>query len=71
MAKPETWVMIRSRQLDDIEYDLLQAKHAYYCVGKPEMTDAQYDRLEDVLRRERPDSPVLSTVGCGLCYKSS
>lgn len=40
---------------------ILKAKHAYYYSGKPIMSDAEYDALEDELRTLAPDDPVLAT----------
>lgn len=42
---------------------ILKAKHAYYYTGEPIMSDAEYDALEDELRRFSPDDPVLALVG--------
>jgi DNA ligase (NAD+) len=42
---------------------ILKAKHAYYYSGEPIMSDAEYDALEDELRRLAPDDPVLAIVG--------
>ena len=69
LATLEAARLIRNRQLDDIEEDIKEAKHAYYCRERPIMSDASYDMLEDILKRERPNSPVLKIVGCPLCYQ--
>lgn len=42
---------------------ILKAKQAYYFGGRPIMTDAEYDALEDELRELAPDDPVLGSVG--------
>jgi len=39
------------------------AKDAYYGPGQPIMSDAEYDALEDELRRLDPNHPVLAKVG--------
>jgi hypothetical protein len=54
---------------DQLEIELTEAKHAYYCEGKPMMTDYKYDKLESILREIRPESKVLSGVGCITCFK--
>jgi DNA ligase (NAD+) len=47
----------------------LKAKQAYYF-GTPIMEDAQFDALEDELRREKPDAPELKIVGAPLPQKT-
>lgn len=42
--------------------EILRHKQLYYT-GKPEVSDAKYDQLEDELRKISPDHPVLSVVG--------
>ena len=42
-------------RLATLRNDLLKAKHAYYYSGEPLMSDAEYDALEDQLRRLAPD----------------
>ena len=42
---------------------IIKAKHAYYYSGEPMMEDAEYDAIEDELRRRSPDDPVLKIVG--------
>jgi len=42
---------------------ILKAKHAYYYSNQPLMSDAEYDALEDELRRLSPTDPVLALVG--------
>jgi DNA ligase (NAD+) len=50
-------------QLFDLRNQILKAKHAYYYSGEPIMSDAEYDALEDELRKLAPDDPVLAIVG--------
>jgi hypothetical protein len=66
---PEFVKGVRKRLLDDLEDFLILCKHKYYCIGEPACSDSHYDALEASLRKQRPDSYVLTTVGCGLCYK--
>ncbi|MDP6358155.1 MAG: DNA ligase (NAD(+)) LigA, partial [Planctomycetota bacterium] len=42
---------------------ILKAKQAYYYGGNAIMTDAEYDALEDELRKLKPDDDVLALVG--------
>jgi len=67
-STPEFGAMVRNRIVDELEDLVLECKHLYYCLGKPLVDDATYDYYEDVLRKQRPDSPVLNMVGCPLCY---
>jgi DNA ligase (NAD+) len=48
---------------NDLRNLILKAKHAYYYSGEPIMSDAEYDALEDELRKLAPDDPVLAIVG--------
>jgi DNA ligase (NAD+) len=47
----------------------LKAKQAYYF-ETPIMSDAQFDALEDEIRREKPDAPELKIVGAPLPQKT-
>ena len=42
---------------------ILKAKHAYCYSGESVVGDAEFDALEDELRRLSPDDPVLAMVG--------
>jgi hypothetical protein len=61
--------LVRNRIADELEDLILECKHQYYCVGEPKVSDFLYDKYEDGLKRMRPDSWVLSAVGCPICYK--
>ena len=50
-------------RISDLRNQILKAKHAYYYSGEPIMSDAEYDALEDELRKLAPDDPVLAIVG--------
>jgi DNA ligase (NAD+) len=50
-------------RISDLRNLILKAKHAYYYSGEPIMSDAEYDALEDELRKLAPDDPVLAIVG--------
>lgn len=47
----------------DLRNLILKAKHAYYYSGEPIMSDAEYDAIEDELRKLAPGDPVLAIVG--------
>jgi len=47
---------------DELAKKILKAKDAYYN-GTPIITDAEYDALEDLLRRKDPNNPILKMVG--------
>ena len=51
-------------RITNLATDVLHHKRLYYS-GKPVITDAAYDKLEDELRRLAPDHPALSVVGDG------
>lgn len=70
LGKPEWELLVRNRQLDDLEDLLLRAKHHYYCEADPIMTDSRYDMLEHVLKLERPKSVVILGVGCLICFET-
>jgi DNA ligase (NAD+) len=50
-------------RVDELKRLILKAKQAYYFGGKPLMSDAEYDALEDELRELDPGNPVLALVG--------
>jgi DNA ligase (NAD+) len=49
---------------------VLKAKQAYYFGAQPIMTDAEYDALEDELRKLDPDDAVLNSVGAPVAPDS-
>ncbi|NMC04320.1 MAG: NAD-dependent DNA ligase LigA [Candidatus Lokiarchaeota archaeon] len=49
----------------DLARRIIEAKRAYY-EGRPLMSDAEYDRLEQQLRAADPKHPVLSLVGTDI-----
>lgn len=52
---------------DTLTEKILQAKHEYYCLGRPKLRDEEYDAIESSLRTINPDAPVLEYVGCPRC----
>lgn len=52
-------------QLDDEKLAAVIAyhNHRYFVLDQPVISDAEFDRLVDLLRRRRPDHPVLQQVG--------
>lgn len=53
---------------DFLERKILRHKRLYYA-GKPKITDAKFDALEDELRELRPNSIVLKKVGSPIASK--
>lgn len=51
-------------RVDELAQAVLQHKRAYYA-GKPLISDAAYDALEEELRGASPHHPVLEVVGSG------
>ncbi|MBI4601429.1 MAG: NAD-dependent DNA ligase LigA, partial [Planctomycetes bacterium] len=49
-------------RIRELERELRRHRELYYN-GTPEITDAEFDALEDELRRLDPESPVLAEVG--------
>jgi DNA ligase (NAD+) len=54
--------MSKSSQIKDLEGQIIKHKSLYYR-GKPEISDFEYDALEDKLREIDPTNPVLEIVG--------
>ena len=48
-----------------LEKEIKRHKSLYYQ-GKPEISDAQYDQLEDELKGLDPQNPVLEIIGAGV-----
>ena len=49
-------------RISELAEAMVHHKRAYYA-GKPEISDAAYDRLEDELRKLAPNHPALGLVG--------
>ena len=54
--------MAKKEEIKELEHKILKNKNLYYQ-GKPEISDFEYDKLEERLKRISPDSDVLSVVG--------
>lgn len=50
----------------DLRNQIAKAKQAYYYGGKPLISDAEYDALEEQLAQLSPDDPLLATVGAPI-----
>lgn len=50
-------------ELRKLASKLRRARQAYYNTGQPIMTDTEYDRLENKLRKMSPQHPLLKSVG--------
>jgi DNA ligase (NAD+) len=42
---------------------ILEAKHAYYTLGKPIMSDQEYDGFITMIESIEPDHPILNMIG--------
>lgn len=49
-------------RIQKLEAEIIKHKALYYQ-GRPEITDAEYDKLEDELRKLDPNNPTLQIVG--------
>ncbi|NBQ52202.1 MAG: hypothetical protein EBU49_01290, partial [Proteobacteria bacterium] len=54
-----------AQRITELAHAIMHHKKAYYS-GKPEISDAAYDALEDELKSLSPDHPVLQVVGAGV-----
>lgn len=52
----------QSEKLANLAHQVMRHKRLYYA-GKPEISDAEYDALEEALRRLAPEHPALAFVG--------
>jgi len=59
----------RSEQILNLAEQILAHKKLYYA-GKPAISDASYDKIEDQLRKISPQHPVLSFVGTEVTAES-
>nr|MDO8110928.1 NAD-dependent DNA ligase LigA [Candidatus Sigynarchaeota archaeon] len=55
-------VEVKPTREDELAEKIIRAKQDYYD-GKPSISDAEYDRLENELRKINTDNPVLKVVG--------
>jgi DNA ligase (NAD+) len=53
---------VSNPHIDSLADRLRAASSAYYA-GKPEMTDAEFDALEESVRSASPDHPVFAEIG--------
>lgn len=65
----ETAAPAKSAQVKRLEKEILRHRDLYYK-GNPELSDDDYDRLEEELREIAPDSPVLKAVGTTKVVKN-
>lgn len=57
---------INDKKLDELEKKIENYSQKYYTDGSSPISDEEFDKLVETLRRERPDSKVLR-VGWGYC----
>jgi NAD-dependent DNA ligase len=55
--------------VEEIELAIVKASDTYYMTGTPDITDDQFNFLWAELRRLKPDSIVIKTVGSGSIPK--
>ncbi|MBJ01005.1 MAG: hypothetical protein CME67_07210 [Halobacteriovoraceae bacterium] len=54
--------MDKTEKIKSLEVEILKHKNLYYQ-GKPEISDYEFDKLEEELKNLDPKSPVLSFIG--------
>ena len=54
--------MTKLEEIKRLEREIIKHKNLYY-LGKPEISDFEFDKIEDQLRGLDPQNPVLSMVG--------
>lgn len=54
--------MNKSKKIKELETKIILNKNLYYS-GRPEISDIEYDRIEEELKSIDPDNDVLSLVG--------
>ncbi len=59
---------MKTMTTDEMVKKLMSAKKSYYS-GKPTMSDAEFDALEDRLRSVNPKDPYFSVVGAAINAK--
>lgn len=52
--------------VSELEKEIRRHNDLYFKKAKPEISDAEFDRLVVRLKKEKPDSPVLEEVGSDL-----
>ncbi|MBP9675080.1 MAG: hypothetical protein KBD63_08315, partial [Bacteriovoracaceae bacterium] len=55
-------------EIKKLAQQIKQHKELYY-LGKPKISDADFDKLEDHLKKIAPDHPILSMVGASTQHK--
>lgn len=54
--------MSKNEEIKNLEFEIIKHKNLYYQ-GRPELSDFEYDKLEEKLKQLDPESPVLEMVG--------
>lgn len=63
-AKSSASFVLAKASVDSLVKRLMAADHAYYNVGEPLISDAQYDEAFERLQKLEPEHPYLAKVGC-------
>jgi ssDNA-binding Zn-finger/Zn-ribbon topoisomerase 1 len=70
-CKPDFWAMsdeeANEYAVSRLRAKLIESKHLYYCVGKSNQSDGEYDAREHSLRVLSPNDVFFSMVGCPKC----
>ena len=53
--------MDKTEKIKNLEVEILKHKNLYYQ-GKPEISDYEFDKLEEELKNLDPKNPVLSLI---------
>ena len=56
----------RDAQIDSLAEQIAHHSNLYYNLAKPEISDAEFDRLWDELKGLDPHHPQLSRVGADI-----
>lgn len=55
--------------MEELEEAVRKHNRLYFVEHRPEISDEEFDRLVELLRKKRPDSPVLEEVGSDIVSK--
>jgi NAD-dependent DNA ligase len=55
--------------MNELEKLIIKANHAYYNTSNPIMSDEDYDKAIEELKRVKPNSSVLNQIGAEVIEK--